>query len=289
MSDLLEHPTPFREVAPQFATSGVYAIYCTQTDTYYIGQGQVVLRRLFDHFDALRRGGHQNTLLQTDYNEAGEDCFVVDLLDDMPNAAQQELLVQETKEIQRFKAHGKLLYNKVSTTIKAIQPQPAPARHSTTAAAVNGYERRDREQLLSHAERVVLDETTPATCYDCGEAGYLLATVYVCDDGQVRCQRCIEAHLDQWLLTFKTSETPRTGRQPAKNAAFYRRWLVPKYGSYTEHIMRAAVNFSSKYGYMPTRVYVAPGVDAPESVNGIEVVEGGIATPGYIDILIESG
>ncbi len=283
MLELLNNPISFHDLEYEFATSGVYAIHCKSTDTYYIGQGIVVLRRMVDHFTSLREGTHPNELIQREFNEIGEDQFVIGLLDDMPQASSADLLRRESEEIQRFKAHGKRLYNKVLSTVKLLPPTPTNNNYTP-----DPKHRGNGNPVISHAERVAESELTPAACYDCGTIGISQVDIFKCDDGLTRCQSCIETYLDNWR--FAVIEPIARKSRPATaevKRGSYRRWLVPQDASIQEHILLAANNFSHHFGHMPTRVFVSPKLDAPESYRGIEVVRGGIAVDRYIDIPIE--
>lgn len=279
MPDLLNHPIAFKDIEYQFATSGVYAIYCAHSDTYYIGQAVVVLRRLVDHFTQLRDGRHQNDILQREFTMFGEESYIVDLLVDMPRANQFELKVQETKEIQRFKAHGKRLYNKVVMPVKLHQTKSPPRNSKSTNGGGAGA------RVMTHTERVSEKVPTAATCYDCGTTGVLVADVFECDDGLNRCTDCIEKHLDGWQLDFGQE---RPGAPASRGSGkTYWRWQVPVGASVHEHIVLAAKRFHKKFGYMPSTVYVAPDLEAPDEYRGIEVIKGGIAVRRFIDIAIE--
>lgn len=282
MSDLLNNPISFNDLAIEFATSGVYAIYCQHTDTYYIGQATVVLRRLVDHFTYLRAGNHHNTLMQQEFNGVGEDQFVMGLLVDMPQAEAADLLRRETAEIQRFKAHGKRLYNKVMETVRVLPPnsreaEPRPANPDRPRNPGNPY--------LSHAERVdSSNELIPVACYDCGTAGLSQIDIFKCDDGHSRCQMCIEMYLDKWRPA--AIQKPSTHMPSAIRKGSYRRWLVPDDAAIQEHIVLAANNFANRFGYMPTQIFVSPSLDAPDEYRGIKIEHGGIAVGRYIDIPI---
>lgn len=283
MTDLLNNPVSFHDLEYEFATSGVYAIHCKSTDTYYIGQGIVVLRRLVDHFTSLREGAHPNELIQREFNEVGEDQYVIGLLDDMPRASSADLLRRESEEIQRFKAHGKRLYNKVLSTVK-LQP-PTPTYNNP---ASNPIHRGSGSPVTPHAERINDVEPIHAACYDCGTVGISQVDIFECDDGLTRCQSCIEAYLDNWRFTV-IEPIVRTARTPAIEVkrGSYRRWLVPQGASIQEHILLAANNFSRRFGHMPTRVFVSPALNVTNEYRGIEIVQGGIAVGRYIDIPIE--
>jgi hypothetical protein len=54
----------------------IYAIQHNETGRIYIGITQDLKTRLIGHMTALRRGGHSNPLMQTDFNEYGENYTV---------------------------------------------------------------------------------------------------------------------------------------------------------------------------------------------------------------------
>lgn len=277
--DLLSNPISFHDLAYEFATSGVYAIYCKHTDTYYIGQGVVILRRLVDHFAQLRERRHPNDLLQREFSELGEDEFVVALIADMTNGTHTDLIRRESEEIQRFKSHGKRLYNKVSGVIKLV---PNPVNYETRQAEVKRSDG-DRETYLTHVERISQAEPAVATCYDCGRVGLSQVDIFDCDDDQSRCQPCIENYLDKWRFAVTDERRLHQSVKPGS----YRRWLVPSNASVHEHILLAVDSFAKRYGYAPGKVFINPTLDAPDYYRGIEIARGGIAVGRYIDIPID--
>lgn len=286
MSELLNNPISFHDLEYEFATAGVYAIHCKHTDTYYIGQASIVLRRLVDHFSQLREGVHQNGFMQQEFTKIGEDQFVVGLVVDMPNAPQLELLRQESAEIQRFKAHGKNLYNKVTTAIK-VNPPTFTVYDTPQERKGHGEHSGYLGELgprLSHAEKTDQENATPATCYDCGTAGLLRIDVFSCDDRFIRCRACIEKYLDNWRVVV----TPRHRNIiPSPRGESYRRWLVPRDALVHEHILLAVNNFTRLYNRTPDRVFIHSDLYELNRYRDIEVVHGGIAIGRYIDIPID--
>nr|QWL15254.1 hypothetical protein [Ulva rigida] len=59
-----------------FTKSGIYVISCIKKQKYYIGQSQNVTTRLCNHKNKLRRNIHENTQLQSDFNQYGEQSFI---------------------------------------------------------------------------------------------------------------------------------------------------------------------------------------------------------------------
>jgi len=285
MTDLLESPIPIKDLEYKFATSGIYAIYCKHTDTYYIGQSVVVLRRIVEHFTQLREGTHQNTTLQSEYNAFGEDEFVVDLLIDMPNAGAIELKRNEYLQIQRFKAHGKSLYNKTGLSINVSHPTMRQQGKDTRTSETNRTMRTN--EIMSHSERVNNAESNPAICYDCGIEGYSLIDVFECDDGHSRCQRCIEAYLDTWKISGGDIPSSPLKMYRGKHK-LYRRWLIPTNASFNEQAILAIRRFSDLFGKTPNEIFVHPETIIPgREYRGIHIATNGFTPKGYIDIAIE--
>ena len=62
--------------------SGIYKIYCKETNKYYIGQSVNVESRLKTHLNELKNNKHINQELQSDFNSYGEDSFVFEKIKD---------------------------------------------------------------------------------------------------------------------------------------------------------------------------------------------------------------
>ena len=63
--------------------SGIYKIYCKDTNKYYIGQSVNVKNRLNQHLSELKNNKHINQELQEDFNACGEDAFIFDKIKDV--------------------------------------------------------------------------------------------------------------------------------------------------------------------------------------------------------------
>jgi GIY-YIG catalytic domain len=64
--------------------AGIYIIFNSVTDHFYIGRSSYVEERWRNHRGALRRGKHHNRLLQEAWNLHGEeafDCFILQTID----------------------------------------------------------------------------------------------------------------------------------------------------------------------------------------------------------------
>lgn len=62
--------------------SGIYKIYCKETNKYYIGQSVNVESRLKAHLNELKNNKHINQELQSDFNSYGEDSFIFEKIKD---------------------------------------------------------------------------------------------------------------------------------------------------------------------------------------------------------------
>jgi hypothetical protein len=62
--------------------SGIYKIYCKETNKYYIGQSVSVESRLKTHLNELKNNKHINQELQSDFNSYGEDSFIFEKIKD---------------------------------------------------------------------------------------------------------------------------------------------------------------------------------------------------------------
>lgn len=59
---------------------GIYRIFCKSTGKNYIGQSKNVRARILDHFNRLRNGSDDSSLLQKDYDLYGEENFMPERL-----------------------------------------------------------------------------------------------------------------------------------------------------------------------------------------------------------------
>jgi len=61
---------------------GIYRIYNRETGRSYIGQSIHVEQRLLSHLNSLESGSHPNYMLQTDFDDSGEECFGAEILEE---------------------------------------------------------------------------------------------------------------------------------------------------------------------------------------------------------------
>ena len=79
--DLTKVPFEFQEFDPQNQFSGIYACYCTSNNKFYVGSTKDFLPtkiyrgRKADHLNSLRKGSHDNVILQRAFDKYGEFNF----------------------------------------------------------------------------------------------------------------------------------------------------------------------------------------------------------------------
>lgn len=71
--------------------SGIYCLYCKDTNKYYIGKSVDISTRKYQHFFALKNNLHNNIELQNDFNKYGESSFTFKELSTCPQDALNHL------------------------------------------------------------------------------------------------------------------------------------------------------------------------------------------------------
>lgn len=84
-----------------------YKILCKSNQKFYIGMSQEYEKRWRSHVNQLRLGKHNNTLLQNDWLEFGENDFTFTLLDEF----EDYILCQEKEMSIINKSNPDQLYN----------------------------------------------------------------------------------------------------------------------------------------------------------------------------------
>jgi len=283
---LLPHPRKISDIRQELATPGVYAIYNTETDTYYIGQSQVVIKRINDHFDNLESGDHNNKILQREFDKFGEDSFVVDLLHDMPDSNDLERRRQETKEIQRFRNYHRRLYNKIMKTAKT-KPNQASTKHASYPVKKNNpspkmaqlYQREYDDSLTDDEP----DYEDTGTCVDCGNVGIILVDAFYCDDNKIRCTSCLDKMLESWTIKFNDLDQRRIDRRSSQS---YFRWQIDNRRYQKKEMATAISRFAEKHDQPPSVLYVNLNYNGPSEMGGIEVHRRRVTPKGCLDIPI---
>lgn len=85
----------------------IYRITNMMNDKYYIGSSQSFERRVWQHKNDLKRGVHKNPKLQAAWTKYGEDAFVFEILETVPD--DQQLQVEDTYLVQHL--DNPLCYN----------------------------------------------------------------------------------------------------------------------------------------------------------------------------------
>lgn len=271
----LDNPIPVIELQNGLATSGVYAIWCQPTDTYYIGQSVIVASRINSHLESLRRGDHGNDVLQADYDTHGIESLSVELLVEIPDASPDELRLWETKEIQRFSSHGQQLYNKTGFTINTDNK---PTIQNLTAAAerVNKANKaKAGTASTKRAHRDFIGNGAVLVCYDCGMTGELYKDLFMVD-GHPRCEHCTNRHLELWV--FK----PKRHLPQPRTLNVFMRWHM--LGNPYQQLRLAIKRYAEKNDAMPVRCWLNPEQRINADDLGIRV-EYRPETPfGYVDV-----
>jgi group I intron endonuclease len=157
--------------------SGIYRIENTVTGKFYIGSAAKLRSRLKSHRAALRRGGHYNNRLQSEWVKYGEAAFVAVVVEEV---AKVHLLEVEQRHIDETRAIecGYNLSPTDGTTTGWVQPDHVRqavaeanrirvwtdemrSRHSDALKGKASAETRERMSELgkSRAGRVVSEET----------------------------------------------------------------------------------------------------------------------------------
>jgi group I intron endonuclease len=88
-------------------TCGIYAIVCDKTWRSYVGQSVNIRKRYLAHIQLLKRGRHNNSEFQSDFNLYGEESFHMEILEQIEN--ERDLGKRENYWID----FGENLYNQV--------------------------------------------------------------------------------------------------------------------------------------------------------------------------------
>ena len=100
--------------------SAIYQIKNIKNNKIYIGCSTRLERRWLEHKRLLKKGRHENSFLQKDYNKYGKDVFVYSILKEHQKDIQfQDLEKEETKLILEKKQNGEKLYN-ISVKISSL-------------------------------------------------------------------------------------------------------------------------------------------------------------------------
>ena len=98
--------------------AAIYEIKNKETGKIYIGATTTFPKRRNHHKSVLRRGIHENQVLQEDYNKYGLDVFEFEIIEEHPCDIDFKILEKiEEETIKRLLSEGKKLYNKKNTKL----------------------------------------------------------------------------------------------------------------------------------------------------------------------------
>ena len=89
----------------------VYEIINTINKKLYVGQTTRGRMRWKDHLKNLRGGYHENSNLQADFNQYGEDAFEWRIIKEFETKDEQLLITEESRIMNLYIDEGKNLYN----------------------------------------------------------------------------------------------------------------------------------------------------------------------------------
>lgn len=117
--------------------SGIYAITNSQTQEQYIGSSHDISSRLNQHRAALRRGNHHAKHLQEAWDSYGEDAFLFEILEDVPDLHLLESVEQSYLDTKRpvYNSSSVAQNNSVLAHISSEQIQ----RVLVTLFAITGF------------------------------------------------------------------------------------------------------------------------------------------------------
>ena len=95
--------------------AGIYSITCTENEKIYIGQSTSYHSRWSHHKSRAQRQCHENPEFQKDWNKYGIDCFVFELIEELPHDCTRESLIRkEAEQIKKMIREGREIYNKIN-------------------------------------------------------------------------------------------------------------------------------------------------------------------------------
>jgi group I intron endonuclease len=95
--------------------AGVYKITNSESGLFYIGSSKNIKCRLVNHFRLLNKQTHKNTHLQRAFNKHGQDCFVVEVLEESKSLDKISILDLEQSYLDKID-DWRLCYNQTKFT-----------------------------------------------------------------------------------------------------------------------------------------------------------------------------
>ena len=268
--------------------SGVYCIYCKASDRYYIGQSQIIIKRVMDHLGMLRSERHPTKSMQKDFILHGEDTFKFGVILDMPDSTEAQRCNEETKELLLYQKYNRNLYNiALAATMRTQQHR----RYQGGGKANNNRHTPSNERQPGHTpnspyrpamKKIDMSKVENGTCNDCGATGAMYIHIFVCDDKKKRCSNCIDRHLRDWRVKIQPM---RQGHKDYKTGACFR-WLIDDRKHIKEVLTMAVSRYIEKHGNEPDSILVNEVYDGPAEFDSIGIFTRRVTPQGHIDIPI---
>lgn len=110
-------PSPLQAVSGDPRTSGgIYQIRNLINGKFYVGSTMRFERRWWDHQEKLRKGNHVNAHLQASWNKHGEESFVFEVLEVLPEPTKEVLALREQEVLNGVWDGGSRCYNLARVT-----------------------------------------------------------------------------------------------------------------------------------------------------------------------------
>lgn len=260
---------PLSELHSYIDTSGVYEIICTENSRAYIGQSTSITQRLFSHVRNLENECHSNALLQLDWRDLGKSAFSFRIVQEIPYTDIAALTKEECREMEIRRRNGIMLYNDHARGYKPALESSRPDRPEQKQG--------DRSSGPTPRKPQPTRTYNTLVCFDCGSWGDESLTHFKCDDGQFRCQICIERYLGEQVIIIRQTSAPISR---ASSERFWR-WQKGSDDDKTEMTL-AISSYIRRFGYKPPKLMMKnPPVD---NWHGIEVDTSALANKLYIDM-----
>ena len=103
----------------QKMNAGIYKIICLKNNKTYIGGSTHYRQRRYQHKSDLKNNKHSNPLLQSDWNNFGEENFIFEVVEDMPpDTPKIKVRERELNLLKILNESGIKLYNVLNVNIK---------------------------------------------------------------------------------------------------------------------------------------------------------------------------
>lgn len=108
----------------------IYAIQHNKTGKIYVGSTKNLETRISDHMRNLRRGTHQNTSMQEDFDKHGDD-YTVFVIDKMENYGERSKEVEWMRKLKTYDPEigyneNDPAFSNIISTINIVEGVPIP-------------------------------------------------------------------------------------------------------------------------------------------------------------------